>query len=159
NPATSSKENINISSGLLANYNHFYAGVSVFNINQPDEGLFGSSKLPYRLSVHASYNLILSEKALVHFFARYQKQQSFYYYQFDVSCVLFRNLILGAGYKYSSSQFAFIGYRHTLFTVQFDYENYYSSLSGGNLNAYEISASFNLRQKDLRKALVDFEKW
>lgn len=153
------KINFNCSSGLLINYKHLYVGASVFNINQPDVGLLRSSKLPCRISLHASYNLPLSEKTLLHFFVRFQKQQNFYYHQANVSCVLFRHLILGAGYKVSDSPYALIGYKHDIFSLQFDYEKYYSSLSNGSLTAYEISASFNLRQKELRKTLVDFERW
>lgn len=149
-------EIFNLSSGLLINYKHLYVGGSVFNMNQPDEGLFGSSKLPYRLSLHASYNLALSEKTLLHFFFRFQKQQNFYYHQATISCVLFRHLILGSGYKTSYSPYAFVGYRHNLFTIQFDFENYIKNFSA---TAYELSASFNLRQKELRKTLVDFERW
>ncbi|MBI2720666.1 MAG: PorP/SprF family type IX secretion system membrane protein [Bacteroidetes bacterium] len=153
------KTNFNFSSGILINYNHLFVGANLFNINQPDEGFLGQSKLPYRLSFHASYNLALSEKTLLHFFVRFQKQQNFYYNQATISCVLLRHLILGAGYKYSYSPYVMIGYKHDFFSVQFDYEKYYNSLSNGSLTAYEISASFNLRPKDLRKTLVDFERW
>ncbi|MCW3075813.1 MAG: hypothetical protein JWO32_422 [Bacteroidetes bacterium] len=136
------KTNFNLSSGLLLEYYHLYLGVCAYNVNQPDEGLYGSNKLPLRWNFHASYNLIISEKTLIHFFIRYQKQQRFYYYQANVSCILFRHLILGTGYKYSDSPYALVGYKHDFFTLQLDYEKYYSYLSGGDLSAYEISAFF-----------------
>lgn len=157
---TSSKKiNVDFSSGLLLNYKHFYFGASVFHFNQPDEGLLGFSKLPARLSLFASYNLLLSEKTVLHFYGRYEKQQQFCFYQLGINAVFFKHLIVGAGYKYSNSAFTNLGYKNNYFTLQAGYELYYSTIGNGTFFSYELTASFNLRSKEQRKILTDFEKW
>ncbi|MBA3681833.1 MAG: PorP/SprF family type IX secretion system membrane protein [Bacteroidetes bacterium] len=154
-----SRRNFDIGSGLLVNYNHFYFGTSVFHINQPDEGLLGSSILPFRLSVHSSYNLHLSEKTLIHFFARYEQQQKFYMYQFNVNALLFKHLIVGAGYLYAKTANTNIGFRHNYFTAQINYGFTRAIVSSSTASTWEFMLSINIRNKENRKALTDFEKW
>ncbi len=156
---SSKKSNIDFSSGLLINYQHLYFGASVFHFNQPDEGPLGYSKLPARLSMFASYNILLSQKTVLHFYGRYEKQQSFYFYQLGVNAVLFKHLIVGTGYKYSNSIFTNLGFKNNYFTLQAGYELYFSALSNTTFFSYEVSASFNFRTKEQRKTLTDFEKW
>jgi type IX secretion system PorP/SprF family membrane protein len=153
------RSNYDISSGLLVNYSHFYFGTSVFHINQPDEGLLGTSKLPFRLSIHSSYNILLSEKTLIHFFARYEQQQKFYMYQFNVKALLFKHLIIGAGYSYSETINTNIGFRHKYFTAQINYGVSRSILTNSTVNTWEFMLSLNIREKENRKVLTDFEKW
>jgi type IX secretion system PorP/SprF family membrane protein len=153
------KRNIDLSSGLLINYNHFYFGASVFHINQPDEGLVGLSKLPMRFSLHSSYNLHLSEKTILHFFGRYEQQQKFYFYQFSATALLCKRLIIGAGFINNTTPTANLGFRHNYFTIQMNYGLTTSLLSNNNAETWELMASFNLRNKENRKIITDFEKW
>lgn len=153
------KSNFDFGSGLLINYNHFYFGASVFHFNQPDEGLLGVSKKPFRLNIHGSYNLLIGEKTIIQFFTLYQQQQKFYALHFALNAVLFNSLIVGAGYRSADAVNLNIGYRHNYFTLQCGYDVTISKLTGNTAGSWEISASFNLRKKDLRKTLTDFEKW
>lgn len=52
------KTAIDLSSGLLVNYKHFYIGGSYFHITQPDVGLADTYRLPSRLCLFTSYNLL-----------------------------------------------------------------------------------------------------
>ena len=153
--ANQTKRNIDFSSGILLNYKHFYFGTSVFHINQPDEGLLGSSKLPARLSMFTSINIPIGEKNILTILLRYERQYSFYYYQFNANVLLLKHLIVGYGYKTNNCLYGNIGFRHNYFSIIGSYERY---LDFGNY-AYELTASFNLRNKKQRKQLVDFEKW
>lgn len=153
------KRNFDVSSGLLINYNHFYFGASVFHINQPDEGLLGTSKLPARFSIHSSYNVHVSEKTLFHFFGRYEMQQNFYFYQLATTALLFKHLIIGAGIINGTTPTANLGYKHNYFTVQANYGLTTSLLTTTRAETWEFMASFNLRNKEQRKTLTDFEKW
>lgn len=154
------KSCFDFSSGLLANYKNFYLGTSVFHINQPDEGLLGTSKLPYRLSIHSSYNLHLSEKTLINFFVNYQKQQYFEYLNLSINALLFKHFILGAGFKsYYSATNIIMGYRNNFYVVSLGYDISLSDLSGNTAGLWELMASFNLRNKEQRKILTDFERW
>lgn len=155
-----SKSNFDFSSGILANYKNLYFGTSVFHINQPDQGLLGTSKLPYRLSIHSSYNLHLSEKTLINFFVNYQKQQCFEYLNLSINALLFKHLIIGSGFKsnYSAANFN-AGYRNNYFVLSYSYDIDISKLSGNTAGSWEFMASFNLRNKEQRKTLTDFERW
>lgn len=175
------KQNIDISSGLIINYKRFYFGATLFNINQPELGgpFYTNStyKLPLRLSFFSSINTSIGSKSILNLLIRYERQstyyKSLYYYingQFAVNLVLFNHLILGYGFKssgasnfFSNSQqslYSTLGYRHNYFALTFNYEGNISSYNGfQSANQYELTASFNLRKKEERKLLLDFEKW
>lgn len=154
------KSNFDFSSGLLANYKNFYFGTSVFHINQPDEGLLGTSKLPYRLSIHSSYNLHLSEKTLINFFVNYQKQEKFDYLHLNINALFYKHLLVGAGFKSSASiTNIHAGYRNNYFVLSLGYDVSLTKLSGNTAGSWEFMASFNLRNKEQRKTLTDFERW
>lgn len=146
-------------SGLLINYNHFYVGASVSHINQPDVGMYGPSKLPCRLNAHASYNLSFSEKSIMRFSARYVNQQNFMMLHLGIDAVVNNWLIIGGGYRNQDAVNLLAGYRNNYFTVQCGYDVTISKLAGNTAGSYEVSASFNLRNKELRRTLADFEKW
>ena len=162
NPTTSpsqSKQNIDVSSGLLINYKNFYFGSSVFHFNQPDIGLFGSFKLPYRLSIHSSYNFHLSEKTLLNFSINYQTQQNFQYLYLNVNALLANHFIVGGGVKSFDNINLNVGYRNNFFSITYGYDFVASKLSGNTAGSHEVLASFNLRNKEQRKLLTDFERW
>ena len=154
------KSNFDFSTGLLANYKNFYLGTSVFHINEPDEGLLGTSKLPYRLSINSSYNLHLSEKTLINFFVNYQKQQYFQFLHLNINALLYKHLIIGSGFKsyYSATNFN-LGYRANYFVLSYSFDVAISKLSGNTAGSHEFMASFNLRNKEQRKILTDVERW
>ena len=154
------KSNFDFSSGILANYKNLYFGTSVFHINEPDEGLLGTSKLPYRLSLHSSYNLHLSEKTLINFFVNYQKQDKFDYLHLNVNTLFFKHLLVGAGFKSSASiTNIHAGYRNNNFVLSLGYDVSLTKLSGNTAGSWEFMASFNLRNKEQRKTLTDLERW
>ena len=155
----STKSNFDFSGGLLMSYNHFYFGASIFHFNQPDEGLVGVCKLPYRLNIHGAYNLIIKEKTIIHFFAGYQKQNDFSFLQLGLDAVLFKSFIAGCKYFNQDAVAANFGYRNNYFTLQTGYDVTISKLAGNTAGSWEFSASINIRNKDLRKTLTDIESW
>jgi type IX secretion system PorP/SprF family membrane protein len=159
NNPSSKKSNFDLSSGLLVNYKGFYFGTSVFHMTQPDEGLFGASKLPYRLSIHTSYNVTTSPRTLVNFFVRYDKQQSFNYLNLKVNALFMNHLVTGAGYSTNDVVNLNVGYRHNYFVLSAGYDVSVSKLSGNTAGSWEIQASFNLRTKENRKTITYFETW
>ena len=165
------KSNYDISSGLLINYKNLYLGTSVFHINQPDQGLVGKSKLPYRLSIHSSYNLHLSEKTLINFFGRYERQDEFNMFQLNINSLIFKHLIIGIGGFHSyvgQKNFYFknftsmvnLGYRHNYFAIKVAFEIVSSSNTQfTSSKSFEVMLSFNLRNKEQRKILTNLERW
>ena len=153
------KSNVDFSTGLILNYNHFYFGSSIFHITQPDEGLQGPSKLPFRSSSFISYNFTIGKNILLNPILRYEQQKNFTNIQFSVNALLYKHIIFSAGFRDNYSINSFVGYRHNYFTVSGGYEFGLSKTSPNSAGSYELSASFNLRNKDDRKLIKDFERW
>lgn len=156
----SQKNSFDFSSGLLVNYKHFYFGASAFHINQPDEGLLGTSKLPFRMVFHGSYNWNVSDNVMIHFFSQYQQQHKFSFVQFSANVLLYKHFIIGAGYIHDNVPAANIGFKHNYFTARLGYDVSMSLVSNKRIaHSWEASLSFNLRNKENTKTLTDFEKW
>ena len=158
-PAKQYKSNIDLSAGLIVNYNHFYLGSSIFHITQPDEGILGPSKLPYRINVFTSYNLTLGEKVLLNALVRFESQQNFTNTYFNLNALFLKHIIISSGITSDGAINVFGGYRNNYFTISGGYEFGTSKLTGPTAGTYEISASFNLRNKENRKLVKDFERW
>lgn len=158
---TDKKRNMDFSSGLLFQYNNrFYGGVSAFHINQPDEGLLNTSKLPLRLNVHASYNAILSEKTLVQFGTKYTYQSKNYQtLQLAANAVFSKHFVCGLNYTNGNIVGGILGYRANYFVATLNYFVAVSKLSGNTAGSWELALSFNLRDKENRKKLTVFEAW
>ncbi|MBL7895870.1 MAG: PorP/SprF family type IX secretion system membrane protein [Bacteroidia bacterium] len=153
------KSNFDISAGLLFNYNHIYIGLSAFHINQPDEGLLGVSKLPVRLSGYLSYNLYFNDKNIFQAQLNYQNQNNANVLIVGGNFLLFNSWLLGAAYKSLDGIVLRSGYRQKYFSLQLGYDVVVSKLSGNTAGSWELSASFNLRNKEERGQLLDMERW
>jgi type IX secretion system PorP/SprF family membrane protein len=158
-PPTQTKLNLDFSTGLIMNYNHFYFGSTVYHITQPDEGVQGPSKLPIRSSSFISYNFSIGKNVLLNALVRNELQNRYYNMQFNLNALFFKHLIVNAGYKDNNTINSLIGFRHHYFTISGGYEFGLNSASPNNAGSYEIAASFNLRNKDDRKLVKDFERW
>ncbi|MDF2452669.1 MAG: hypothetical protein K0S26_2173 [Bacteroidota bacterium] len=157
-PAKQSKSNVDLSAGLVVNYKHFYIGSSVFHISQPDEGIYGPSKLPYRISAFTSYNLFLGENVLINALFRFEKQFSFTTANFNINALFAKHLMVSVGSVNNNAINTLIGYRHNYFSISGGYEFGINSINR-NSGSFEICASFNLRNKDDRKTVKDMERW
>lgn len=155
------KRNLDFSSGLIVNYKHLYVGTTMYHITQPDQGLLGPSKLPFRSSSFISYNLPLGDKFLLNGLYRFEKQSSFAYHQLNINALLFRYATVGVGVRSHNIMSTSVGFRYHYFTIAGVYEfGIPKNATGPNTNpSYEISASFNLRNKENRKVITDFERW
>jgi type IX secretion system PorP/SprF family membrane protein len=152
------KQYFDFSSGVLINYNNFYFGGSVFHINQPDVGFIGVSKLPARIQINSSYNLITNSGIVVRFSGTGAVQNYFSYMQFNTDALLFNHLIVGAGTRFNNYSVN-LGYRHEYFTIQAQYDNTLSLGLTQSASSFELHASYNLRKKDQRNVAAAFEKW
>lgn len=154
-----SKINGDLSAGLIVNYKHFYVGSSFFHITEPDEGILGPSKLPYRFSAFSSYNLFFGEKLLINAMFRFEKQQNFIGTNIRLNSLYAKHLMLSIGLQNNNTINTLIGYRHNYFTISGGYEFGISRINFSTAGSFEICASFNLRNKDERHAVNDMERW
>ncbi|MBL7918470.1 MAG: type IX secretion system membrane protein PorP/SprF, partial [Bacteroidia bacterium] len=152
-------QNYDLSSGLLINFKNTFFGASVFHMNEPDEGLIGVSKMPYRLNVHASHNYFASEKLLLNFYTQYTKQYYFEFFKLQTSALLYQHFLVSAGLSNNNNTMLGAGYHHHLFCLTLNYDVNISKLSGNTIGSWELNASFNLREKEKRNEIVCFENW
>lgn len=143
------RRNIDFSAGLVVNYQHFYIGGAVYHIGQPDEGLSGPSKLPARLSLFTSYNLSIGGQVLLHAIYRFEKQQNVHNHCVSINALFFKHLIVETGLAAIGPHVS-LGFRQHYFTILGSY------IAG---DSYEVALSFNLRNKEERKVVTDFERW
>lgn len=153
------KQNMDFSAGLVVNYKHLYVGSTLFHFTQPDEGLRGPSKLPYRLSSFASYNFVFGENILLNAMVRVESQRSFGNAYLNLNALFVKHLILSTGITSNGYMNAFAGFRHHYFSLCAGYEFGLGKTLPNTGGSYELTASFNLRNKDNRKAVTDFERW
>jgi type IX secretion system PorP/SprF family membrane protein len=158
-PEKQYKSNVDLSAGLVVNYNHFYFGSSIYHFTQPDEGLQGPSKLPYRSSSFISYNFSIGEKILLNALVRFENQQTFSNTYFNLNALFLKHMIFGSGITSNGVVNVLGGYRHHYFSISGGYEFGTSRINSTTAGSYEIAASFNLRNKENRKLVKDFERW
>lgn len=154
------KNYFDFSSGLLLNYQDIlYVGGSVFHISQPDVGLLGTVKMPRAVNLHASYNYQISVWSRVQILYRYQYQNKLSSHQIGINMITSKHLITGIAYTiFDIPQFN-LGYRNNYFTVVAGYDFTFSELAGNTDGSLEVHASFNLRNKERRRVLTNFESW
>jgi type IX secretion system PorP/SprF family membrane protein len=154
------KTYFDLSAGLLLNYKkNLYIGTSFFHINQPDQGLLGNWRIPFRFVTHASYTFHFSEKTLLQLFYKVEVQQKFYSHQFAMNMLIKNHVIAGLGYSSPYTPCINLGYRSNWFSIQLGYDVMVSEFAGTTTDSWEIHTSFNLRNKELRRTLTNFETW
>ncbi|WP_317898987.1 PorP/SprF family type IX secretion system membrane protein [Aurantibacillus circumpalustris] len=156
---TPKKTNLEVSAGLLFNYKNFYAGGTIFHINQPDVGAYGQSRLPARFSFNASYSIPINQKTLINFASIFTKQNNFNSLLFTANAIFVKHLILGLGYSYNDSGFLNLGYRSNYFSVNLGYDVVLSKLAGIRNGGCQLALALSLHKKADNATLKSFEKW
>jgi hypothetical protein len=77
----------------------------------------------------------------------------------NVNALFANHFIVGGGIKSNYNINLNVGYRHNFFSITYGYDVVVSKLSGNTDGSHEVTVSFNLRNKEQRKLLTDFEKW
>jgi type IX secretion system PorP/SprF family membrane protein len=159
-PISSFKDYFDLGSGLLLNYrDKLYVGGSMYHITHPDMAFGGYSPLPKLLTLHASYDLQLSEQSVLQFTGRYISQYSYSSGTLAVNLVFYRHVIAGLGVMGRDGTFFNLGYRGNYFSIVGGYQTYVSGLAYYSADWYQLNASFNLRSKGQRATLTSFESW
>jgi type IX secretion system PorP/SprF family membrane protein len=155
-----SRQYADISSGLVINYkNKAYIGVALFHLNEPDAGITSTYKLLISTNVHASYNFELSEKNQLQATYVFKNQNFWQTHRLGLNLISFKHLITGVAITNFDTPIISLGYRNNFFNVLVGYDVNMSRLAGSTYKSWELHASFNLRNKEQRKALTSFETW
>ncbi len=146
------------SAGFLTRYKqNFYAGAYLFHINQPDVGFMGTSRLPARLVLHASYTAHITDMDYLQFFYKFQQQQNFSGNQFALNLILRKHFVTGMSYVSGDALLFNLGYRSEYFSFTVGYDMVVSRLAGNSTGSWEAHLSFDLRKKDQRGKAHNFE--
>jgi hypothetical protein len=122
--------------------------------------LLGDEKLPYRLSVHSSTNYRINGSTLLNLFMRYEQQQNFNNLQFRANMTIAKYVFYGLGCNTDNVGSFNLGYRNNFFSLGVGYDKALSSNKSNSIrDSWEAQLSINIRDKEQRKSLTDFEKW
>ena len=117
-PGIEIKKNVDISAGLLLYTNHFFGGIAIHHLTQPDEGFVGPSILPRKITIHGGANLKfkndLTGKFILSPTLLYMQQQDFQLLMPGITAK-YKFISLGVSYR---NEDAFIG------TVAIQFKNF-----------------------------------
>lgn len=165
-PRVIKSQGFDVSTGLLFQYKNFYGGVSAFHLNRPDIALWGSQPTPIFVNIHASQNIILSEKFLLNFFMKMSfSEMDFNSLRIAANALFFKHFIYGIGVSGGNTTtdnvMMLAGYRANYFsaTIGYGINNMSALFTERFRHTWELALSFNLRDKENRNTLTAFEAW
>lgn len=145
-----SKKNVDFSAGILGYSKNYFVGFAAHHINQPDEGLLGSSKLPAKFTGHAGA-IIPLEKGNASYLSPnvlFQAQQKFTQLNLGLYYVK-GSFVAGLWYRNADAVIALVGLQNDNFKFGYSYDVTVSKLSGNTAGSHEISVQilFECRPK------------
>lgn len=150
-PATN-KTGADFSAGLLGYSKNYFFGFAAHHINQPDEGLLGTSKLPVKFTAHAGA-IITLEKGNESYLSPnilFQSQQKFN--QLNLGLYYVKGpFVAGLWYRNADAVIALIGIKNDNFQAGYSYDITVSQLAGNTGGAHEISIQLKFECKTKRK--------
>lgn len=151
---------VDVSGGFLINYGEkLYAGASFYHLNQADVGFTGGQGLPQRVTIHTSYNTEVNENMQLQFLCLLNNQLNYTTTRLSLNALFYKHLIAGIGSSNFDTAILSAGYRNSFFCLLVGYDVTISKLAGNTGGSWEIHASFNLRNKELRRSITSFESW
>jgi type IX secretion system PorP/SprF family membrane protein len=140
------------SAGILGYSKQYFFGVAAHHINQPDEGLLGSSQLPVKFTAHAGA-IITLEKGNESYLSPnilFQAQQKFQ--QLNLGLYYVKGpFVAGLWYRNADAVIALVGIQNNNFKAGYSYDVTVSKLAGNTAGAHEISVQLQFECKAKRK--------
>ncbi len=124
------KRNVDATTGLMIRNKNFNAGVVASHITQPDIGLLGTSRLPLKLTAHASHNFAMSVWTIVNISGLVNYQNGYWFGQGAITLTNAQRFMLGLGYRSTVTPFVFMGYKAKRVSLQLCYGRNYSVIAG-----------------------------
>ena len=147
------KEFVDINLGTIVYYKNFLLGLSIHHITQPDEGLFGPSKLPRRYGVQFGYTLQF-KKISISPFMYYKQQQNFLQITEGVSILFFKHLNIAFSYRNNDAVILNFGYQNKLIAINYSYDVTFSRLSGNTAGSHEVGLAFKFWRVKTKKRFI-----
>lgn len=147
-----------LNAGLLINYKHFYFGTTLLDMSKKNPQYYGIATPFLNAIVHSSYNANVSKNVTVYLMVAFASNPVFRP-QFEIKTLLFKQFIVGIANRYRDYTFGTLGFRHNYFTATVSYAPSLSAPAYKHRGPIEFGLSYNLRNKELRKKVVDIERW
>jgi type IX secretion system PorP/SprF family membrane protein len=146
----SEKNFFDLSASALIQTKNLTIGVAVCHLNQPDEGLTGTQKLPFKMNIHGAYNFVLNPDLSLSLFALFINQGDFKDYNLNCNLSWQKELFFGLGLRKTNALTANLAFQADAFRLGIGYDY---GLSGINANIYgkstfEIMLGFNFSNKN-----------
>lgn len=142
------KRNVDFSAGVLGYSKNYFFGFAAHHINQPDEGLLGSSRLPAKFTGHAGA-IIPLEKGNASYLSPnilFQAQQKFQ--QLNIGLYYVKgSFVAGLWYRNADAVIALVGVQNANFKFGYSYDVTVSKLSGNTAGSHEISLQIQFECK------------
>ncbi|MDI1354820.1 MAG: type IX secretion system membrane protein PorP/SprF [bacterium] len=146
------KSGADFSAGILGYSKRYFFGFAAHHINQPDEGLLGTSKLPVKFTAHGGA-IIPLEKGNESYLSPnilFQAQQNFK--QLNLGLYYVKGpFVAGLWYRNSDAVIALVGVQNANFKAGYSYDVTVSKLAGNTAGAHEISVQIQFECKAKRK--------
>jgi len=146
------KTGADFSAGVLGYSKQYFFGFAAHHINQPDEGLLGSSKLPAKFTAHGGVIIPLEKgnesyiSPNILFQAQAKSQQlnlGLYYVKGP--------FVAGLWYRNGDAVIVLVGVQNANFKAGYSYDVTVSELAGSTAGAHEISVQLQFECKAKRK--------
>jgi type IX secretion system PorP/SprF family membrane protein len=140
------------SAGMLGYSKNYFVGFAAHHINQPDEGMLGTSRLPVKITAHGGA-IIPLEKGNESYLSPnilFQQQQKFT--QLNIGLYYKKGaFVAGLWYRNSDAVMALVGLQTDNFKFGYSYDVTVSKLAGNTAGSHEISAQIQFECKSKRK--------
>jgi type IX secretion system PorP/SprF family membrane protein len=149
---SNNKTAADFSAGLLGYSKNYFFGFAAHHINQPDEGLLGTSKLPVKFTAHAGAIIELEKggESYISPNILFQSQQDFK--QLNLGLYYVKGpFVAGLWYRNADAVIALIGIKNDNFQAGYSYDITVSQLAGNTAGAHEISVQLKFECKTKRK--------
>lgn len=146
------KVNADFSAGMLGYSRHYFFGLAVNHINQPDEGLVGVSRLPVKVTAHGGAIIPLEKGAESYLSPNilFQHQQNFN--QLNLGLYYKKSgFVAGLWWRTGDAVIALVGIQNDNFKFGYSYDVTVSKLSGNTAGAHEISVQIQFECKSKKK--------
>lgn len=145
------KTNLDFSAGILGYSKKYFFGAAVQHITQPEEGLQGNSKLPFKITGHAGAVIPLEKgsESSISPNILFQQQQNFT--QLNLGVYFTRGSFVGGlWYRNSDAFIVLLGIQTDHFKIGYSYDVTVSKLSSNTAGSHEVSLQMQLSCKKKR---------
>ncbi len=140
------KSFVDLSAGVVGFSNRFYAGFAAHHLNQPDEGLLETSKLPIKYTGHAGAIFKMSNEATISPNILYQAQQDFK--QLNLGVYVTKGALVGGlWYRNNDSFIVLLGVQQGVLKIGYSYDVTISKLTNVTAGSHELSLAFQFSCK------------